>query len=181
MADDERKVCGACEMPIADGASWISHGAAGPPYHRHTSGCIDALRTTLARLTADLATQTKRWLDAERADSDKAHRLAALGGELFAARLAVETLTAERDEARGLLREAKNALRDCGELVAFVGCTRTDDNETPTDLDAFPCSADDSPVRSKPDEWCEACEASDSIAQVIHGHSVRGPAHLGAK
>ena len=102
------------------------------------------LRTTLARLTADLA-----------------------------------AVTAERDEARAALVEAKNALRDCGELVAFVGCTRTDDNETPTDLDAFPCCADDSPVRSKPDEWCEACVASDSISQVIHGHSVRARAHLG--
>ena len=118
MADDERKVCGACEMPIADGASWISHGAAGPPYHRHTSGCIDALRTTLARLTANLAAVT-----AERdmwrgecasisAELDLPPGMRPMEGELRRMLGHNRALLAERDEARGLLDAADTTRRE---------------------------------------------------------------------
>lgn len=51
----------------------------------------------LAEMRARAEKAEARWLDAERADTEKAHRIAVLEGELFAARLANETLTAERD------------------------------------------------------------------------------------
>ena len=73
----------------------------------------------------------RRWIDAERADSGKAHRLAALGGELFAARERAEQAdTARREwEVRAAtsyaagraagLREAMGACRDMADALVL--------------------------------------------------------------